>query len=50
VDLGIFGAGNIGATAARLFARAGHRVEISDSRAPGRWKHSSASSGLTSRP
>jgi 8-hydroxy-5-deazaflavin:NADPH oxidoreductase len=32
VEIGIIGAGNIGATAARLFAQAGHRVEISNSR------------------
>jgi 8-hydroxy-5-deazaflavin:NADPH oxidoreductase len=34
VEIGIIGAGNIGATAARLFAQAGHRVEISNSRGP----------------
>jgi predicted dinucleotide-binding enzyme len=34
VDIGIIGAGNIGATAARLFARTGHRVAISNSRGP----------------
>lgn len=32
--IGIVGAGNIGATAARLFARAGHEVAISNSRGP----------------
>ncbi len=34
MDIGIIGAGNIGATAARLFAGAGHRVAISNSRGP----------------
>jgi len=34
MDIGIIGAGNIGATAARLFVRAGHRVAISNSRGP----------------
>ena len=34
MDIGIIGAGNIGATAARLFARAGHRVALSNSRGP----------------
>jgi 8-hydroxy-5-deazaflavin:NADPH oxidoreductase len=34
VNIGIIGAGNIGATAARLFARAGHEVAISNSRGP----------------
>ena len=34
MNIGIIGAGNIGATAARLFANAGHRVAISNSRAP----------------
>jgi predicted dinucleotide-binding enzyme len=34
LDIGIIGAGNIGATAARLFAGAGHRVAISNSRGP----------------
>ena len=32
MKIGIIGAGNIGATAARLFARAGHEVAISNSR------------------
>ncbi|MGH3145792.1 MAG: NADPH-dependent F420 reductase [Rubrobacter sp.] len=32
LDIGIIGAGNIGATTARLFAEAGHRVAISNSR------------------
>jgi len=32
--IGIMGAGNIGATAARLFARAGHEVAIANSRGP----------------
>jgi predicted dinucleotide-binding enzyme len=32
MDIGIIGAGNIGATAARLFEQAGHRVAISNSR------------------
>jgi hypothetical protein len=34
VNIGIIGAGNIGATAARLFAGAGHRVAVSNSRGP----------------
>jgi predicted dinucleotide-binding enzyme len=34
MNIGIIGAGNIGATAAGLFANAGHRVAISNSRAP----------------
>ena len=34
MDIGIIGAGNFGATAARLFAGAGHRVAISNSRGP----------------
>jgi len=34
LDIGILGAGNIGATLARLFARAGHRVALSNSRGP----------------
>jgi len=34
MDIGILGAGNIGATAARLFAEAGHRVAVSNSRGP----------------
>lgn len=35
MNIGIVGSGNIGATAARLFARAGHNVAISNSRGPG---------------
>jgi predicted dinucleotide-binding enzyme len=34
VKIGIIGAGNIGANAARLFANAGHEVAISNSRGP----------------
>lgn len=34
MKLGIIGSGNIGATAARLFAEAGHEVVISNSRGP----------------
>lgn len=34
MDIGIIGSGNIGATAAQLFAGAGHRVAISNSRSP----------------
>lgn len=34
MDIGILGAGNIGANAARLFAKAGHDVRISCSRGP----------------
>jgi predicted dinucleotide-binding enzyme len=34
MSIGIIGAGNIGGTLAELFARAGHRVAISNSRGP----------------
>jgi 8-hydroxy-5-deazaflavin:NADPH oxidoreductase len=34
MKIGIIGAGNIGATAARLFAHAGHEIAISNSRGP----------------
>jgi 8-hydroxy-5-deazaflavin:NADPH oxidoreductase len=34
MKIGIIGAGNIGATVARLFTRAGHEVAISNSRGP----------------
>ncbi len=34
MNIGIIGSGNIGATAARLFAAAGHNVAISNSRGP----------------
>jgi predicted dinucleotide-binding enzyme len=34
MNIGIIGAGNIGATAARLFIRVGHRVALSNSRGP----------------
>jgi len=34
VKIGIIGSGNIGGTAARLFAKAGHEVAISNSRGP----------------
>ena len=34
MNIGIIGAGNIGANAARLFAKAGHSVAISNSRGP----------------
>jgi 8-hydroxy-5-deazaflavin:NADPH oxidoreductase len=34
VKIGILGAGNIGATAARLFVEAGHEVAVSNSRGP----------------
>jgi 8-hydroxy-5-deazaflavin:NADPH oxidoreductase len=34
MKIGIIGAGNIGATAAKLFARAGHEVVVSNSRGP----------------
>jgi predicted dinucleotide-binding enzyme len=34
VNIGIIGAGNIGATAAKLFVEAGHEVAISNSRGP----------------
>ena len=34
MNIGVIGSGNIGANAARLFAAAGHRVAISNSRGP----------------
>jgi predicted dinucleotide-binding enzyme len=34
MDIGIIGSGNIGSTAARLFAKAGHHVTIANSRGP----------------
>ncbi|MBD0259970.1 MAG: NADPH-dependent F420 reductase [Cytophagales bacterium] len=34
MNIGIIGAGNIGATAARLFTKAGHQVALSNSRGP----------------
>jgi len=34
VNIGIVGSGNIGATAAKLFANAGHDVAVSNSRGP----------------
>jgi 8-hydroxy-5-deazaflavin:NADPH oxidoreductase len=34
MDLGIIGGGHIGATAAKLFVRAGHRITIGNSRGP----------------
>ena len=34
MDIGIIGAGNIGATSARLLAAAGHRVALANSRGP----------------
>src|ERR1700684_4350141 len=34
MKIGILGAGNIGATAARLFVSAGHEVALSNSRGP----------------
>ena len=34
MNIGVIGSGNIGATAARLFAAAGHQVVISNSRGP----------------
>ena len=34
MNIGIIGSGMIGGTAARLFARAGHQVAISNSRGP----------------
>ena len=34
MNIGIIGAGNIGATLARLFAAAGHKIAISNSRGP----------------
>ena len=34
MNIGILGSGNIGATAAKLFSRAGHQVRIANSRGP----------------
>ncbi len=34
MNIGVIGSGDIGATAARLFAAAGNRVAISNSRGP----------------
>jgi 8-hydroxy-5-deazaflavin:NADPH oxidoreductase len=34
MKIGIIGSGNMGATTAHLFAKAGHQVEISNSRGP----------------
>ena len=34
MKIGIIGAGNIGGTAAQLFADAGHQVAVSNSRGP----------------
>ena len=34
MKIGIIGSGNIGGTAAKLFAKAGHKVAISNSRGP----------------
>ncbi|MGF1472829.1 MAG: NADPH-dependent F420 reductase [Rubrobacteraceae bacterium] len=34
MNIGIIGSGNIGATSAKLFARAGHEVAVSNSRGP----------------
>ena len=34
MKIGIIGSGNIGATLAQLFEKAGHQVEISNSRGP----------------
>ena len=34
MNIGIVGSGNIGATAAKLFANAGHDVAVSNSRGP----------------
>jgi len=34
MNVGIIGSGNIGATAARLFANVGHEVAVSNSRGP----------------
>lgn len=34
MKIGIIGSGNIGATLAHLFGKAGHQVEISNSRGP----------------
>src|SRR5918995_4075524 len=34
MNIGIIGSGNIGATAARLFTEAGHKVAVSNSREP----------------
>ncbi len=47
--IGIIGSGNIGGTAARLFAKAGHEVAVSNSRGPESLKSLVASIGGKAR-
>ena len=49
MDIGIIGSGNIGATAARLFAEAGHEVAVSNSRGPDTLEGLVAAIGLRAR-
>jgi hypothetical protein len=49
MQIGIIGSGNIGATAAKLFADAGHEVAISNSRGPASLKDLVASIGPKAR-
>jgi predicted dinucleotide-binding enzyme len=49
VKIGIIGSGNIGGTAARLFAKAGHDVAVSNSRGPESLKSLVASIGGKAR-
>lgn len=50
MKIGIIGAGNIGGTAATLFAHAGHDVAISNSRGPETLRALAASIGPRARP
>ncbi len=50
MKIGIIGAGNIGGTAATLFAQAGHDVTISNSRGPETLRELAASIGPRARP
>jgi predicted dinucleotide-binding enzyme len=49
VKIGIIGSGNIGGTAARLFAKAGHDVAVSNSRGPESLSSLAASIGSKAR-
>ncbi len=49
MKIGIIGSGNIGGTAARLFAKAGHDVAVSNSRGPESLKSLVASIGGKAR-
>src|SRR5689334_7535308 len=49
MKIGIIGAGNIGATAAKLFVKAGHAVAISNSRGPETLRDTEAELGERAR-